>query len=183
MEYLAIVAGIALFCILYPLAGTIRRREARKAMRDSFKTLNFFPTDTFSLDSAEIYADREAGLWFLRTDLRSSAVTLRPFSDLLDFDVRESGNLIAEARRGRPLDTVLFRTGANPRLPGTGRCLDLRVRLTLIHGEVYLSVLGGSVQRGSAEYKSALAKTRSLVLLLAEMQRSPLTDGTEAGRP
>ncbi len=176
MEFVAILAGVVIFCLLYPLAGSYRKYEAGKELKKKLKDMGFSPTAVFYTPSAEIYTDSAYGRWFPRTDLTSSFPDIRPAAELDSFEVRESGNLILTAHAGRSFSTALFSDSeTNALLPGQGKCTDFFIRINTRGSKsesIFISFLASGVQRASPEYKSALATARGLVRALAELQGS-----------
>lgn len=176
MEFVAILAGVAVFCILYPISGSYRRYEAAKELKKKLKALSFETSAEFSAEGADIYVDEKAGLWFVRTNLESSTPNMRTASEISYLELRESGNIIAEVVAGRPCRTPLF-SDNSIRLPKNGRCTDffLRIKTSGDHGDdIIISLLSSNALRSSNEYKNALARARDIVRVFSALAGSEI---------
>ena len=178
MEFVAILAGAVIFCILYPLAGTYRKYEASKELRKKLQALNFVTTHELICPAAELYIDAENKNWFVRRDLTNSTPDIRDASEIDFFDIRENGNLILTAYSGKPFSTAFFADiEHNPIIPPTGKCNEFYIRIKT-RGEkeenIFISLLNSNVQRTSPEYRTALNNARNTVTALSGFLNSPI---------
>ena len=180
MEFVAIIAGVLVFCCLYPIAGAYKKHEASKELRKRLKAMNFTTTASLLAPAAEIYIDADHGSWFVCTDLETSFVEVRPARELAGFELRESGNLILSATAGKPFSTALFSDShKNVRLPENGKCTEFYLTLRTRGASERLftvSLLDSTVFRSSPDYKNALARARHAVRALAELCGSKINE-------